>query len=145
MRESKVDLSYRIIPTLAPCPDNGGKRKRGKYQTKLPLQLLLSNIPPLQILQNKRPPNLRPPNPLTHLRNPRPSQSFLFHLEINHHAPSGHHEQQRRLPRERACRVARLQLAHCFCARAGGGCREWARAGGIGALSDAWCCCCCCC
>lgn len=87
---------------------------KGTYKTILPPQRLLGNNLPIQIPQHKRAPNLWPSNALAHLRDPLPSQPLLFHLEVHDHAPASHHEQQRRLPRERARRVARAQLAHRF-------------------------------
>lgn len=94
------------------------------YKAVFALQILLGELLSIQVLQNKRTANLRPPNTLAHLRNPLPLQTCLFNTEIDHHTGTGKHEQQRSLPRERTGRVALAQLTHRLGASPEGSRRE---------------------
>lgn len=94
------------------------------YETILPLQILRRKLLPIQIRQRERAPNLRPSNPLAHLRDPLPLQPLLLNPEVNDHPRARQHEQQRRLPRERTRCVPRAQLAHRLCTKTSRGGRE---------------------
>lgn len=89
------------------------------YKTVFPLQILMRELVPIEILQHKRTPDLGLAHPLAHLRDAFALQPGLLISEVDDHRSAGNDKQQGCLPREGTGRVTGLDLGH------GARCPEW--------------------